>query len=177
MFIGAYVVASVLVAWFILITLTQLPEHWCPSLLKPLQHDRFHLLPKWNFFAPNPGTQDYHVFMRAFDSSGVPGEWREHYPVEDRSFTSSFWNPKKRYRKTIADLVQIANLTTANTDGPCDAALILSVSYLAFLNSVSAELRVQGAHACQFAIFQSEGKFVDRVGDLVFRSNVHPCVG
>jgi hypothetical protein len=71
--------------------------------LGPL-HD---LIPKWNFFAPRPGTHDYYLLYRDQHVDGSFGRWRE-APGLDRSpsWYAAVWNPNKFVPKALFDLVQ-----------------------------------------------------------------------
>lgn len=65
------------------------------------------LVPKWNFFAPKPGTHDYYLLYRDQFVDGTAGYWREAPGLsEPRPWYAPIWNPDKFVPKALFDLVQ-----------------------------------------------------------------------
>jgi hypothetical protein len=162
--------------WLILTVLHQLPDEWVPVLRAIKKANRLHLIPRWNFFAPTPGTSDYHIFVRSFDASQSPGAWYEFNPLCNRGWATAFWNPSKRFRKTVIDMVQITTKVVSQNEQAA-STLAITVPYLSLLNVLSAHCRSRGASACQFAIIKTEGPDQVREGELLLRSDVHSCAG
>lgn len=102
-------VALVLVLWFVASVLNQLEATGYASakrlalLLKSV--DLFSLIPTWNFFAPNPGTNDYHLLYRERLDAGGYGVWREVSFPKQSGLLKLVWNPRKRRAKVLSDVV------------------------------------------------------------------------
>lgn len=160
--------------WFLLSILNQCGQALPRRLAR---YDPFHLLPRFTFFAPNPGRTDYHLYYRSesIDSTYTP--WLEHEPIESRPWYTSIWNPRKRFRKILADIVRSFLLTGAEDAEHPDrqrARALLSLPYLALLNLI-VSLPDEGHRsvARQFAILQSHGFLSDRPPAVLFRSEFH----
>jgi hypothetical protein len=95
--------AGALAIWFLLTVLSQ-RKNALQARIAEL--DRFHLIPQWTFFAPNPGTYDFRLVVRVLDGDGESSPWNEVLPVARRGPFSGFWNPDRRIRKAIVDLTQ-----------------------------------------------------------------------
>jgi hypothetical protein len=67
--------------------------------------DLFSLIPTWNFFAPNPGTNDYHLLYRERLDAGGYGVWREVPFPKQSGLLKLVWNPRKRRAKVLSDIV------------------------------------------------------------------------
>ena len=114
-----------LALWLVLSTLGQLTT-WSrvPKRLAALvgffsTYDFFSLLPAWNFFAPNPGTTDYHLLYRDKLHNGEYSVWRELRVDKERGLLKGIWNPNKRQSKIISD---VAGVLTQLLGGGATAA-------------------------------------------------------
>ncbi len=156
-------------AWWAVSVLYQFQTKWVLGLTR---FDLFHLLPKWTFFAPNPGHTDYHLLYRDLRDDAIPTGWTEVNIVQERSILASVWNPEKRVRKCLLDLTQ--NLVKQRPSSADEEnAVVLSVPYLLLLNYV-AHLNAPGSsNARQFIIFQSHGFFPNKEPELLIRSAFH----
>ena len=110
-----YFLVTILAAWFLVSALAQVAAaetapDWVKSASGWFQSlDTFSLIPSWNFFAPNPGTTDYHLFYRDKLESDELSVWRE-IPIEkEPSLLKAIWNPHKRKSKVLSDVVSIVN--------------------------------------------------------------------
>lgn len=148
-----------------------------------------HLIPQWNFFAPNPGTEDYYILYRDKGVGGGVGAWQEVSDTGvDRNWTDAIWNPKGMEGKTRFDLVHgLVEMYTINlesgVDGspsgdgigdlePVDSELIkLSMPYIALLNYVAEQPRSGLSEATQFLIMRKSG--ADGQIEPVFLSEFH----
>ena len=84
------------------------------------QHPRFqpfintfnalHIIPRWTFFAPNPGIRDYHLVIRDRCSNGQLTGWRSVPVYSPRPRLGYLWNPQKRSSKIMNDAVQAIKL-------------------------------------------------------------------
>lgn len=141
-------------------------------MLPIIQRDVFHLLPKFTFFAPNPGHTDYHLLYRDSLADTTLTEWIEVPLAQERTLLAAFWNPQKRFSKSTLDLTQ-ALITSGSKSVEDDNALILSIPYLLLLNYVTSLARPSMSRARQFVIFQSHGFFPTKEPDLLIRSGLH----
>lgn len=156
-----------LAVWFLVSALSQLNVR----LLKPLKdRDIFSLIPNWSFFAPRPGTSDYHLLFRDVDSRGEYSKWRELSLSDDRTLSGAIWNAQKRNRKVLSDVVR-GLVRLAQDKSRKDFSLTLP--YLAILNYVSSLPRSNREVNTQFMILLSHGFFTDKDPQFVFMSNVH----
>jgi hypothetical protein len=161
------IIIIILIAWFIISALSQLNVRRIVALKS---HDVFSLIPNWSFFAPRPGTSDYHLLFRDVNSRGEPGKWQEIPLAERRSLWGAIWNPQKRRTKTLSDVVR-GLLRLAQDKSLRDYSFTLP--YLAILNYISSlphpELSVQ----TQFMILKSDGFFSKQDPEFLFLSNLH----
>src|SRR5581483_6746809 len=73
----AGIVAVVLGTYLGLSILSHLPLPWGRSLNA---RDRLAIIPHWTFFAPNPGTSDFHLLARDRLAGGGFSAWKEVAP-------------------------------------------------------------------------------------------------
>lgn len=166
------VVASLLALWFVGSVLNQFQFEWFDKI-RNLDH--FSLLPLWTFFAPNPGQTDYHLVYRDRRADGVTTDWMEVAITQSRKFHSCMWNPEKRSKKVISDVV--ATLMESIPSVPPDKAafaIMLSLPYLVLLNFVSNLAATPGATHRQFVIAETAGFKRTEHPRLVLKSDFHP---
>jgi hypothetical protein len=158
---------TILTVWFLISALSQLKIRGMSQLKT---HDIFSLIPNWSFFAPRPGTSDYHLLFRDFSASGSPCKWQEIPLAEERTIWGAFWNPQKRRTKTLSDVVR-GLLQLAQDSSVKDFSLTLP--YLAILNYISSLPRSAPNAETQFMILKSEGFFSEQDPKFLFLSNSH----
>jgi hypothetical protein len=104
-----YVVIVMFVVWLTLTILVHLPRvdkilarHFGSLLL-------LMMLPRWNFFAPNPGVHDYILLYRdRCSKTGSIGSWHEAIsPIARSRLIGALWNPDKILNKTMIDITII----------------------------------------------------------------------
>lgn len=139
--------------WLLLTILIQFDFKWANQIKK---QDVFHLLPSWTFFAPNPGTSDYHIVYRTMDENNHVSAFVEFPLHSDRPLTHAFWNSSKRVKKVLTDLVMILKKTIAAEDLNKEK-LQVSFSYIALLNFLTHLEKPASAKFIQFAILESKG--------------------
>lgn len=123
------------------------------------------ILPIWTFFAPSPGTFDFHVLYR-LEEFGTIGNWRELHAHESRSLTSALWNPKKREAKALFDVcVALSNAVVADP-----ASVQVSLPYIAILRAAAHTQSSSHAESIQFMIMQRE----KGQSSVLFLSASHP---
>ena len=158
-----------LCVWFAISALAQLNRG---AVKKLKDHDAFSLIPNWSFFAPRPGTSDYHLLFRDTDGAGVGGEWQEIPLAQRRTLLGAVWNPQKRKTKTLSDVVR--GLVLLSQDRSL-REYSLTLPYLIILNYVSALSRPERAGWTQFMILKSEGFYSTQEPQFIFLSKQHRC--
>jgi hypothetical protein len=128
------------------------------------------LLPQWSFFAPRPGMHDYHLLYRDQLDERTFTDWTELSLDRPLAWWCALWNPERRQRKAIYDLVTSLVRDVAQAEG---VGYQLSVPYLAILNHISSLERLSAHVGTQFMIMMSDGADSDQVPEPVFVSTVH----
>lgn len=163
-------ISTLLGAWFIASVLNQLS---LPCFARIAMYDRFALLPLWTFFAPNPGQSDYHLVYRDRAADGSTSEWREIEITEERRALSLLWNPEKRSKKVLSDLVSVL-LTSMQASPEMERAIVVSVPYLLLLNVVNDFPRCSEAADRQFVVVETFGFHATAQSRVLLRSDYHP---
>src|ERR1044072_6803482 len=163
------VIALLLFGWFLLSILNQFGFSW---LDKIRGHDHFSLLPLWTFFAPNPGQSDYHLVYRDKKADGSLTDWREIEITEQSKPFCFIWNPEKRSKKVLSDVVSsIVSSIPSAKDSP--DAIMLSIPYLILLNVVSHVDREDQTTHRQFVLVETFGFNPTSDPRVVLRSDFH----
>jgi hypothetical protein len=169
MFEQIYVVfaVGVLALWLVCSIILQFNPPWFSFIER---YDSLMLLPRWTFFAPRPGMSDYHLLYRDYSEDGSPSTWVEIPITEERKPFSWIWNPEKKSKKVLSDvvasLVQLRDIE--------NIALVLSLPYLILLNVVVHHGEIQAGVKRQFVLVE---KFRNEDGSkiqLVLVSASHP---
>ena len=145
------IVIAVLLAWFVLSVVNQLPLDFSSKLRS---QDAFKLVPRWIFFAPNPFDADLSIIYRARGPDGRSQCWREVPWIKPRRFTHCVWNPMRRRPKSLVDLLEYMR----SLAGGNPLALQHTSPYLTILEIVAHHHRRQSqeeAEFIQFAIIRS----------------------
>jgi len=123
--------------WFLLTILCQFRDTRMSAFIRNTI-DIFGLIPLWTFFAPNPGKSDYHLLYRDKIDEQTNGEWLEVDITEERSFWSWCWNPEKRDKKILSDVIQnlVSSIPYYKSANGYDL-LMFSMPYLIVLHAVS----------------------------------------
>jgi hypothetical protein len=158
----------VLSVWFVFSILWQFKFEF----LQPINsYDIFQMLPNWTFFAPNPGTVDYHLIYRVRVSDIEENmQWKEVPIIQNRKLKHLIWNYQRRKIKLIIDsinaLVKINDLNSKFklSQENSTKALYVSVPYLLIMKAVINEIRQSENNEniqFQFAIVESYG-YIER---------------
>jgi hypothetical protein len=139
------------------------------------------MLPNWTFFAPNPGTSDYHLIYR-INNNDEDENWKEIPIIQNRSFFHFFLNVEKRKLKTLIDCIHgIISVNNNNikyklSEENSTKSLCISVSYLLLLNAVETEMKKAGFQKnteFQFAIVESYGFITNSDPHVIVTSVIH----
>jgi hypothetical protein len=170
-----YVVLAigVLMLWLVCSVILQFGPTWFSFIER---YDVFMLLPRWTFFAPRPGMSDYHLLYRDQLENGLLSDWVEIPITEERKLYSFLWNPEKKSKKILSDVV--ASLLQLGQSGVREStALMLSLPYLILLNVVVHHDQRRAGTQRQFVLvekFRHEGNPTIRV---LLTSASHPLRG
>lgn len=160
---------STLVVWSIWSVVNQTPWRLARRLKRL---DVIGFIPRWTFFAPEPGRTDYHLVYRDLsDDLQSGGPWIELIPVGARPWHAALWNPTRRARKAVIDLTQM--MCQLSLDTSQSAAVAVSLPYLAVLNYVMHEPAGTRPFR-EFAIVQTSS--LDAEPKLLVRSEPHRIV-
>jgi hypothetical protein len=164
-----FVIAAIFVAWLCL----TIGGHFSSIRVRFARFDIFCLIPQWNFFAPTPGRVDYHVLYRHRMSSGVFTPWTEVSHPTTPWWARAIWNPHRRARKALFDLLsELAIHLRAE-----DRSIALSIPYLTLLAAVNGINRQSRHRYVQFLLMKTEHDATvarnETVPTLVFCSDCH----
>jgi hypothetical protein len=138
----------------------------------------FTLLPRLDFFAPDPVDVDYHLAVRDFDQEGAAGPWRE-IPAERDGPLRIFWSTAKRDHHAMGTAVtNLALLQQCVAPAASDPAGVIQISlpYLFLLHRALEGPRLAGAHERQFMVVEASGFGAARRVALGILSNPHRLV-
>lgn len=126
------------------------------------------LIPRWSFFAPVPGMDDFHLLYRDELQGGVVGPWRECSEfAAERTLAAALWHPSKRAKKTLCDVaVGFTQLGGSEPD-----AIRLSIPHLLLLSYVTNLPRSSLSAARQFVIVETNA--AEPRPQVVFLSGMH----
>ena len=162
-------VAAVLATWLVGSIVNQFRFAWFQRIA---ERDSFALLPLWTFFAPNPGQSDYHVVYRDRHADGSMTDWREIDITEPRRWYSFLWNPEKRSKKVLSDIVA-SLVDTIGTQPDLGNAIMLTLPYLLLLNVISQLDTTPDVTHRQFVIVETFGFNPTDKPRVILRSDFH----
>ena len=134
--------------------------------------DRLILLPRWTFFAPNPGRHAFHLVYRDF-TLDQPGGWKELVVSDDDLSWRWFWHPARYPSKGLNDLFNF--LFQSVQSYPEDPQLVmLSTPYISLLKLVMTQPGISSeCSQRQFAVVATRGFQEDRILEIRYISGVH----
>lgn len=142
----ALVGGVLLCAWLLISVVAQIVPRRVPFH----RLDTLGLIPRWSFFAPNPGVHDYYLLYRDRHSNGSYSLLKEVQLVKTRRAFHAVWHPEKRIQKVVTDCVaQTSELLHVN-----EIAALLSTPYLVLVTLVLQQPRSKCAIARQVVIAQ-----------------------
>ena len=127
-----FISAGLFGTWFLATIVNQFSCSWARRLTS---WDYLRILPRWTFFAPNPGTSDYHLVYRQIHDDGQVTSFIE-FPLRPRRWGSWFFNPEKRVTKALLDLSHMLEriVRSGNWD---ETNIPTSFPYICLLNFLS----------------------------------------
>jgi hypothetical protein len=90
----------------------------------------FGLIPKWHFFAPHPGIDDYVLLFQYEFANGTQSIWKE-YSIKNKIFIPFLFHPKRRIQKCLFDLISQLDTVFFKEH---EADFQISLNYILFLN-------------------------------------------
>jgi hypothetical protein len=168
MSLAALVICGLVAIWLIVTVLAHFPpfQTWINRA------DGIHLIPHWNFFAPNPGNRDYFLVARDRCRDGRITEWCNVPLYAPRPVLAYVWHPQKRAMKILSDAVQSIKFLQRH-EGVSASGLPFTLPYMLLLSFVSrVATATPDAVEFQFAVIESSGHD-DRALDCTFLSSFH----
>ena len=169
-----FVVTAFLACWFLLTIINQFKDTKLAEFIR-YHIDPFGLIPLWTFFAPHPGKRDYHLLYRDKLTEEDYSEWQEMDITEERTFWSWFWNPEKRDKKILADVVQnlVSSIPYYKKNIGSLNGLMFSMPYIIVLHAVS-QCKQQSQNAYrQFMLAETSGYQKETNPSLILLSVFH----
>lgn len=165
-------VIAVLGLWLLVSIANQIPGPW-GRVLDRL--NAFSLLPRLEFFAPDPIDVDYHLAYRDFTGDGQPGPWKQ-IAIDRDGWLRIIWSTAKRDHQSmlgaVAGLALLQDRVAPLLHDP-SAILQISLPYLYLLHQVQQAPRSRSARQRQFMIVEANGFGDSRRLSLGILSNSH----
>jgi len=99
--------------------------------------------------------------------------WREQPLADRRTLVGAVWNPEKRNKKALTDLVRSMTRAASGMDRENLWRIQYTVPYIALLNYLSDAAAAEGVSHVRFMILESEGFYFEREPWPVFLSARH----
>ncbi|MBB3222288.1 hypothetical protein [Pseudoduganella umbonata] len=126
------------------------------------------LVPKWKFFAPNPGTFNLYLLYRDRCADGSLTPWLILHAMDhDRDWYTFIWNPDRRLRKALHDLITSLPYPLNETD---PQLFKLTTAYLLIISHLAALPRIADSRETQFLVMK---KYLDEPCQVLFCSELH----
>ena len=165
-------VLVLLAAWLAISVGNQIRGPWARFLGVP---NSFALLPRLEFFAPDPIDVDYHLVFHDFLEDGQATPWRR-IPAERDGPLRILWSTAKRdHQAMLAAVAALAGLQQSVAPVVRDPAAViqLSLPYLFLLHRVQQGPRLPGSRERQFMVVETTGFGASRRLALGVLSNPH----
>ena len=177
-----YAIVTIYIIWFAASIFWQF-QYKSKTADQIKSYDILGMVPNWTFFAPNPGTSDYHLIYREQLEDKSITAWTE-IPLTSRRLTLDWlWNPQKRKNKLLMDcvssLAQVAmNMQQLKPQPENYNQLCLTIPYLLILNLVCNNKQIlitsENTLYRQFAIIKTDGYFRKTQPQILIQSIYHP---
>ncbi len=126
------------------------------------------LLPRWTFFAPDPGLSDFHLSYRTIAADGTVSDWEEIDLIAQRTLRAAVWHPEKRVTKAVIEAVAFLAPLSRN-----DPDLVPgSPPYRCLVNHAirAAERSRRGHEFCEFRLIETAKTGIVRPGSFFHHS-------
>jgi hypothetical protein len=155
--------------WFAVTALCQLP---IPLSERIQRMDVINVIPRWNFFAPTPGTYDVHLLFRDRLPDESLSRWYEVPRSIPPRLINPLWNPGRRHNKAVFDATRhLADESSRYRETP--DLVQLSLPYIVILNFVSSLPRSYPACQTQFLLMRSFDRASFSQPSTIFLSSMH----
>ncbi len=170
-----YIISSlaifILLVWLIVTVIDAIPIN---SRILNRLHDLYFIspfIPRWTFFAPNPGVHDFYLLYRDVADEEHPGPWQHLTHLNTSwNFSRILWNSTKRECKALAD-VTVSLACMWSEDDKTNDTIKLSIPYIIILNYISNMPRSNSNVCTQFLLMQMSA--LDNLPEVVFVSGLH----
>jgi len=161
--------AATFAVWFLLTIVFQKKNAFSATIGR---FDRLNLIPRWSFFAPDPGASNYHFIYRGREDETSASAWHE-LNLSPRGIFSIIWNPRKRYRESLIELFHLLEISSREHSAE---QLQFTTPYVVLLNV--ARKRLEGSLSprafYQFALVETRGASAMSQPRVRFYSLTHP---
>jgi hypothetical protein len=165
-------VIAVLGLWLLVSIANQFRGPWG----RFLDHlNAYSLLPRLEFFAPDPIDVDYHLAYRDFTADGQPGPWKQ-IAIERDGPSRLVWSTAKRDHQAMLGAVSglaVMQQHVAPLVPDPSAVLQISLPYLFLLHQVQQAPRAVTTTHRQFMVVEAIGFGSSRRLSLGILSNPH----
>ncbi|MFT4704909.1 MAG: hypothetical protein ACI81R_002617 [Bradymonadia bacterium] len=168
-----YLAAGAAVVWFVLTIIWQIDPTWIRAFRYA---DRFHIMPNWLFFAPNPIQRDTHLLFRDRGPDGTVLPWVQLEGIVAWRAHHMLWHPQRRVQTSLFALYN-GLLNDCRESGDLEKVACFSGCYTALLAVSVAESPPDAAVERQFALVASVGFGDARAVETNFVSLWHPIGG
>jgi len=166
-------VLIIFVIWFICTIICQFRGKAAEFIHKHI--DVLKLIPSWTFFAPRPGKSDYHILYRDKRSDDAISEWTEVELSEGRNLLDFIWNPRKRNKKVLSDIIQTLIITINRFPKDQDRSFLMyTFPYIMVLRLVSQQNgKIADPALRQFVLAESPGYLEESDPKFILISKFH----
>lgn len=129
------------------------------------------LLSRWSFFAPNPGTYEFHLLFRSKEVSGKINDWKKIGTTENRHLSNAIWHPEKRAKKLI--IGSIRTLAASQFENVEDISCQKNMGYLHLLSFIMSFPHQKDEISRQFLVIKKDTYQSPKDLELVIQSKFH----
>ena len=165
--IPTIIIGLILLIWFLVSAVCQYQNQITAKLRS---FDVFSLIPCWTFFAPNPGTSDYHLLYRDRYEDGAFTSFKEVSLISRISIVGAIWNPEKRNQKILSDAVRSLAMLVSDLN---INEIQVTIPYLLILNHITNLERSDNVDVTQFVIAISYGYISLNEPKIFMASKLH----
>lgn len=162
------IISLLCIVWTILTIPYQFDTEFSKNIAR---YDRLGLIPRWTFFAPNPGKIDIHLLVRFGKGDERISEWEEIFFIEEHKRDSiimrSIFNTNRRFEKMLFDFVNDVRLLKKQI-----SQIRHSSEYILLLSFTESLAIQRQADEVQFMLVGSNITLLDDI-EIIFTSDLH----